>query len=269
MIELFENESKTFDRHSSKGNQLKWERDGMWYKADYTGYEGLAEFVVSKLLEHSTLNKDEYVTYEIEEISYRHKVLLGSRSKNFLTEDWQIITLERLFRNQFDRSLSDALWQIEIPEERLSFLCDQVIEITGISNFRVYMSKLLTIDAIVKNEDRHTHNIAVLMNTKGQYKLCPIFDNGASLLANTTLDYPLGANIYDLMDEVRSKTISVDFDEQLEASEKLCGNKIKFHITHKDVEEIIESASPYSGEIKNRVKDMLFYQMRKYPYLFC
>ena len=45
MIELFENDVKLFDRHSSKGNQLKWEKDGIWYKADYTGYEGLAEYV--------------------------------------------------------------------------------------------------------------------------------------------------------------------------------------------------------------------------------
>lgn len=36
--------------HSSKGNQLKWERQGIWYKADYTGYEGLSEYMVSELL---------------------------------------------------------------------------------------------------------------------------------------------------------------------------------------------------------------------------
>ena len=39
MVELFENQLKDFSRQSSKGNQLKWEHDGIWYKADYTGYE--------------------------------------------------------------------------------------------------------------------------------------------------------------------------------------------------------------------------------------
>ena len=39
------------------------------------------------------------------------------------------------------------------------------------------------------NEDRHTHNITVLMNGKGDYAYCPIFDNGAGLLADTTMDY--------------------------------------------------------------------------------
>ena len=55
MIELFEQDIRTNDRQSSKGNQLKWEKSGVWYKADYTGYEGLAEYVISQLLKHSCL----------------------------------------------------------------------------------------------------------------------------------------------------------------------------------------------------------------------
>lgn len=42
MIELFEREIVDDSRQSSKGNQLKWENNGIWYKADYAGYEGLA-----------------------------------------------------------------------------------------------------------------------------------------------------------------------------------------------------------------------------------
>lgn len=45
--------------------------DAFWYKADYTGYEGLAEYVVSSVLRHSTLDPAEYVTYETEKIHYR------------------------------------------------------------------------------------------------------------------------------------------------------------------------------------------------------
>ncbi len=40
MIELFEQNIRTNERQSSKGNQLKWENNGIWHKADYTGYEG-------------------------------------------------------------------------------------------------------------------------------------------------------------------------------------------------------------------------------------
>ena len=37
--------------HTSKGDQRKWKVDGIWYKADYMGYESLAEVLVSHFLE--------------------------------------------------------------------------------------------------------------------------------------------------------------------------------------------------------------------------
>ena len=37
MIELFEKDLRTNTWQSSKGNQLKWETNGFWYKADYLG----------------------------------------------------------------------------------------------------------------------------------------------------------------------------------------------------------------------------------------
>jgi len=36
MIELFENELIFQNRQSSKGNQMKWHKDSVWYKADFT-----------------------------------------------------------------------------------------------------------------------------------------------------------------------------------------------------------------------------------------
>ena len=68
MVELFEQNIRTNDRQSSKGNQLKWENEGIWYKADYIGYEGLAEYLISHLIKKSTLLKDEFVLYDLEEI---------------------------------------------------------------------------------------------------------------------------------------------------------------------------------------------------------
>ena len=84
--------------HTSKGNQLKWENAGIWYKADYTGYEGLAEYMISHLLIKSTLKPEEFVRYDLEEIKYKRQVYQGVKSRTFLSEDWQIITLERLFQ---------------------------------------------------------------------------------------------------------------------------------------------------------------------------
>lgn len=169
MIELFEQNIRTNDRQSSKGNQLKWENEGIWYKADYTGYEGLAEYMISHLLKKSTLTENEFVCYNLEKIKYGTVIYNGVKSKNFLSEDWQIITLERLFRNFFGESLYKSLYRIPEHKERLQFLVQQVERMTGLRNFGIYINKLLTIDAFFLNEDRHTHNIAVLMNGKGDY----------------------------------------------------------------------------------------------------
>ena len=43
MIVLDDENIFTNKRKSSKGNQLKWVLGKTWYKADYLGYEGLAE----------------------------------------------------------------------------------------------------------------------------------------------------------------------------------------------------------------------------------
>ncbi len=268
MIELFESDLRENHRQSSKGNQLKWENDGLWYKADYTGYEGLAEYMVSALLTKSTLNPEEFALYELEEIKYKKTTYNGVKSQNFLSGQWQIITLERLFKTYFDQSLNQALWSIPDVKERFSFVVSQVERITGLRDFGVYLNKLLTIDAFFLNEDRHMHNIAVLMNERGEFAYCPIFDHGGSLLSDTTMDYPLSEDTLTCMKEVRAKTISTDFDEQLDVSEEFCGTNLRFQFTGKDIEKALSQAKCYPIEICSRVEFVLREQMRKYKYLF-
>ncbi len=274
MVRLFEQDIRTIGRQSSKGNQLKWENNGTWYKADYTGYEGLSEYVISLLLCDSSLNKQEFVVYRPVEISYRSTIYKGAESRNFLHDDWQIITLEHLFRSFFNESLYDAVFKIRDHTERLRFIVSQVERITGLHEFGKYMNKILTIDAFFLNEDRHTHNIAVLMNGKGKFDYCPVFDNGAGLLADITMDYPLNGDIYRMMNEVRSKTFSEDFPEQLEISEKLYGNNITFSFSRQKVDDLLgfsqENADVmiYPAEIRERVRKIIYEQIRKYQYLF-
>ena len=51
MIELFEQNIRTNDRQSSKGNQLKWENKGIWYKADYYAGAVVQEFFRRKFIQ--------------------------------------------------------------------------------------------------------------------------------------------------------------------------------------------------------------------------
>ena len=143
-------------------------------------------------------------------------------------------------------------------------MVDQIIRITGLTDFGKYVSRLITIDALFLNEDRHTHNIAVLIDSH----YCPFFDHGASLLSDTSMDYPLNQEVYPLMNEVKSKTFCSSFDEQLDIVEKLYGRQITFRFTKLEVHRLIMSEPYYPIEIKNRAEDILLYQMKKYAYLF-
>ena len=268
MVELFEQDIKTNDRQSSKGNQLKWENGGIWYKADYAGYEGLAEYVISQLLRKSTLHDGEFVVYELETIQYKSVLYQGAKSKNFLQDDWQLITLERLFQNHFGKSFYTALFSIKDHKNRLRFLVEQTERMTGLKDFGIYLNKIFTIDAFFLNEDRHLHNVAVLMNGKGEFAYSPIFDNGAGLLSDIKMDYPLGNDVCGLMKEARAKTICDNFEEQLDLSEELYGTNLKFEFARSDVKRILSEIPGYSEEIVARVEEIIFMQIQKYQYLF-
>ena len=267
MVRLFEDDMFELGRASSKGNQLKFCRDGVWYKADYLGYEGLAEYTISKLLAFSDLSRDEYVDYELEQIEYNGNVYNGCKSRDF-TDGRTLITLERLFQSTYGIGLNRMIYRTTDHEERLRLLVEQVERVTGIPEFGVYMSKMLTVDSVFLNEDRHTHNIAVLTDNRGNFSPAPIFDNAAGLLSDTTMDYPRAKDVFSLMQSVKSKTFCDNFDEQTDIAEKLYGARIHFSFTLNDVTEIVNAADMYDTAIRMRVVDLIIQRRRKYQYLF-
>ena len=267
MIELYEGELRENGRRSSKGNQLKFERDGVWYKADYLGYEGLAEYTVSKLLRYSTLKENEYVDYSLEQISYNGNTYNACKSCDF-SDGWTLITLERLFKSTYGTGLNHILYGMEDHADRLRVLTEQVERLTGLRDFGQYMCKLLTVDSLFLNEDRHTHNIAVLTNERKEFRLVPIFDNGAALLADTALDYPLNQDTIELMKRARPKTFCDDFAEQITIAEQLYGRQIRFRFTRKEVVEILDETQIYEKSVRDRVTEIVMQMRRKYSYLF-
>ena len=267
MIELFGGDVHQQDRRSSKGNQLKFERDGIWYKADYLGYEGLAETVISKLLRFSSLDPSEYVEYDTEEILYNDQVFTGCRSRDF-TDGWQLITLERLLLRVYGRGLNQVVYAIGDHTERLRTMVELVVRVTGLKGFGSFMAKTLTVDALFLNEDRHAHNLAVLTKDLREFRLCPLFDHGAGLLSDTRLDYPEGRDPLQMIPSARPKTFCEDFGEQIEIAEKLYGQQVRFSFSYNDVKKIMDEAVAYPPEIRQRVTDIVMEQRRRYIYLF-
>ena len=87
-------------------------------------------------------------------------------------------------------------------------------------------------------------------------------------MADTTIDYPLGEDVYELMRRSRSKTICGEYDEQLDLSEKLYGQNLKFKFERNEVRTLLEKAEIYLPEERARTEQIISYQMRKYCYLF-
>ena len=160
------------------------------------------------------------------------------------------------------------LWKMDDAEQRLRFLEEQVERMTGLRGFGIYLNKLLTIDAIFLNEDRHTHNIAVLMNGAGMFKYCPIFDNGLSLLSDLN-DYPLTDDLYTCIERVQAKPFDSDHVEQVTAAEQLYGRQLTFRISHGELRSELNLLSEaYSPDILQRAERVLLEQKRKHSWLF-
>lgn len=75
-------------------------------------------------------------------------------------------------------------------EERIEYVIRFIDQSCGL-NIHAYLSKVLTLDMICLNEDRHLNNLALIMRGNEFYP-APIFDNGVSLLtANQSVNWNL------------------------------------------------------------------------------
>lgn len=265
---IFTNQKQYMETgHSSKGNQLKWRDDIWWYKADQMGYESLAETVVSHILSFS--NIDNHVMYEPVQFMYQDKELMGCRSRNFLREREELITLEKLFRQHTGMSLAKELAYISDTKKKIAYTVDHVISYTGLADFGVYLTKMLEMDAFFMNEDRHTNNIAVIyhLDEKG-YRLCPYFDMGLSLFADVKGDFPMSKTMDSCRKDIIAKPFSRDFDEQMDAANELYGTHLTFTVSKNDmVKEAHLYDNIYQKETLDRVEEVLRYQADKYGYM--
>ena len=242
---------------SSKGNQLKWIVRNNWYKADHMGYEGLCEVIVSKLLEKSNIGN--FVSYEPIRILFDGREMNGCYSKNFRQKNESLVTLEHLSKQWLANSFAKELTRYPAVKDKIRHTVDFVEKVTNLENAGAYLTTMLELDAFFLNEDSDT----------GEYRFCPYFDFGLSLLADTTEDYPMGEDIYQLINKIHAKPFDRDFDVQLDAAQELYGNHLELHFTNQDIEQAFDEVGEYySDEIITRVKDLLYHQKHKFRYMF-
>lgn len=265
-IEIFTGPEEDSAVHSSKGNQTKWFLGDFWYKADGLGYESLSESVCSDILAYSTIGG--VTMYEPVRIRYEGGVYRGCRSRNFKEQDEILVPVERLYRSYAGGSLAQDIMKMRDVAFKIRFMVDFVCRATGLEQFGPYLTAMLEMDAFFLNEDRHTNNIAVLYNEgKQSYRLCPYFDMGMSLCADTRGDYPLDVDYLQCMKRVRAKPFSRDFDEQADAAEELYGKQLEFRITANQMARMAENHKDgYDKAEVDRVTGIVRQQARKYQH---
>jgi hypothetical protein len=235
---------------SSKGNQMKWYKDGFWLKANRWGYEGIAECATSIVLSCSNLFKEMYVEYLPCKIIDGTEVYSGCASKDFKPSGWSVITLHRIFE-KFNVDQTPLTSSRYTTRDRVKYVVDAVNRCIDV-DISSYLSVLLTLDAFILNEDRHFNNIALLYKD-GLYDWAPIFDNGLSLLSDLTA-YPTHVPLDVNMRKVKAKTFNSSFTKQLDAV------GVGFHI---DGELLTEKLEWYRSDL-GRAYDVLKRQIERY-----
>lgn len=246
--ENIENQYIVMQEGTSEGTQIKYKKDGYWYKKDSRGNEGLTEYLVSELMRYTSLKDEEYIKYENGTINGTS----GCRSKNFLKKGQELITLYRLYYNETGKNLAAVLNGMELMEERIEYVIDFVKQSCKI-DIRDYLKKVLTLDMLVLNEDRHLNNLAIIMEDESFYP-APIFDNGVSLLTtnqSVNWNFPMEENV--------KRVTARPFSGLHEKMVKYLGTGFKMDCTG--------ALTWLDTEPQSRERDVLLYQIHRYQHL--
>ena len=217
------------------------------------GYEGLSECFASWVAHHTNIKEFAPITdYYMCDIVEDSNVFTGCYSKNFLNPGETCLTIGRLLA--LEKGNTDRQMQRLSTNDRIKTVVDTVIEVTGITNFGEWLTALLEFDSLILNEDRHTHNIAVIETSNGKYKLMPLFDNGAAFCADTNKDYPLSKPVDICIRNTKAKPFNSDFKKQVSACRELYGSQLRVELTANDISTgLLDEFHMYSDLVRRRV----------------
>ena len=149
---------------------------GCWYKEDLRGGEALAEVLVSTFLRSCNyMTSKDFVLYNFKYSKPNSIDLTTCVSPNFLQKGEQFISFKDLLTMT---SFSEV--NLVDFDSKLDFI-DSVFQQTVGQSFREEMLRLLTLDVMFRNTDRHLSNFGIILAPNGSIRFAPIFDNGLAL----------------------------------------------------------------------------------------
>lgn len=242
---------------SSEGTQVKYCKDGLWFKQDLNGYESETEYLVSCLLDCSNISN--YVRYEKCKINGKD----GCVSKSFLNDNESFITFERLHLMYTGKHMADEVMMLNSPEEKISYVKTFVKDNTNL-DISSYLSNIFALDALTLNYDRHFNNLGIIYDSSvDRYREAPIFDNGAGLLSNVSR-FPFFSSIEENVENVIGQPICANLD--LQAYYAGITLKIDYDILKKVLEDNNSKSRAYAV-LKYQIdhKQSLIQDFCKYP----
>lgn len=189
------------------GAQTKWVgKASAWLKRDYVGGEAITETLVSLFLT-SCLNVQElearYVGYCV--FCPQDDTCL---SRSFLKEGESFIPLYDAIR-----ALKPKEQEFMDFEGKLEYI-DSVYEgVLGYSCKR-WLLKVLTLDVMFRNTDRHLSNLGFIADRQGNFRIAPIFDNGLALGVSEGAYYDLANTVTGIGFRIKPYGLTVGYIEK-------------------------------------------------------
>lgn len=212
----FEERSKTampvfLNQTTSKGNQRKFELNGYFYKIDYLGYESIAEFLVSEL--ESCIADFDFVSYKLENVNCAGEYLPACVSRSFNDGTFNEITLYAIIKDAVKSGNESQgfmnKYQGRVLVDHVIHLVEKMTKLTAVQE---YFGRIIYLDALTLNNDRHLNNISFKLFHDDSWDYMPVYDNGGALLSDETI-YPISEKPTA---PVKSKPFSTSFKKQVE-----------------------------------------------------
>ena len=230
---------------TSDGTQDKFFKDGLWFKLDRYGGEGIAETVASIILEESGLDSSKFVKYTPCLINGKS----GCYSKNFLNEDESFITFYRLFKNVTGRDLAELCSKMDY-DDAIEYVISFVKQQTNL-DIREYLANTFALDKVILNDDRHFNNMGIIFDGTN-FKTAPIFDNGKSFLIGNKK-----AKKFESISEKIKTAFAKCFSPSFEMNERYLQKYQTIAITSESLTKIQKVFNNENSEIVKVLKETL------------
>ena len=189
------------------GAQKKWVTNSRtWFKQDLIGGEAVAETLVSLFLS-SCLNITEF---EAGFVAYGVSTTGNNfcYSYSFLKEGESFIPLYDAIR-----ALKPKEQEFMDFEGKLEYINSVYEGVLGYSCKR-WLLRVLTLDVMFRNTDRHLSNLGFISDRQGNLRIAPIFDNGLALGVSEGTYYDLANTITGLGFRVKPYQLTVGYLEK-------------------------------------------------------